>query len=272
MTQLSHFSLTFSFNVGDEIEVWGHSAGVTTDEWESNPSIDPYYVHDKYVASASDPSEYSFTYDISRGYVSAIYVNGSLAAHRTIDPVELPSVSIDDVIVRYHTITIYFSNANQNDNIYVYTHLGSYTTHTAEVMYSSDGVAIARFEGLTAGTTYEISVYVKDSLFDELTYSTEAYPTFQWDTTIESGAEMTVNWSTKEVSPITATEWNRFLDIYGLKTGTTYTHVSKGDSLSVKSGTTMREIADDLGVNVSVGDDITAQFFIDLMNALNALK
>lgn len=272
MAQLSQFSLTFSFNTGDEIEVWGHSPGVTTDDWISNPNIDPYYVYDKYTASSSDPHEYSFMYDVSRGYVAAIYVNGSLAARRTIDPVEVPSISIDDVIVRYHTITIYFSNASQNDHINVYIHLGAYTTHTAEVTYSNDGTAIARFEGLTAGTLYEISVYVAGMLFDELSYSTEAYPSFQWDTTIESGAEIAVDWSTKEVSPITATEWNRFLDIYGLKTGTTYTHVSKGDSLSVKSETTMRKIADNLGVDVSVGEEITAQFFIDLKNALNELK
>jgi hypothetical protein len=267
------FSLSFTCNPGDLIEVWGHSPGVTTEDYEKDPSIDPYYIHDKYTISDVEPPWYWFVYDETRGYVASIYVNGVLAEHRSIDPIVLPSVTVKDVEAGYHTITIYFTDTSSSDNLHVYYYLDTNTTRSATITYYNDGTARAYFDDLIPGKNYAIYIDANGyTAFDKLYCYTDDYPTFEWSTTIESGAEMTVNWSTKEVSPITAIEWNRFLDIYGLKTGTTYTHVSKGDSLSVKSGTTMRKIADNLGVDVSVGEEITAQFFIELKNALNTLK
>lgn len=269
---MAQFSISFSCNTGDLIDVWGHSPGVTTEDYENDPSIDPYYIHDSYTMSDTEPHWYWFLYDETRGYVAAVYVNGVLAERKTIDPIVIPNVKIDKVVTDYTSITIYFSNTNSGDNLRVCYYVDETTIHDASISYYQDGTARAQFNGLTSDKNYAIYVYADDVMIDKLYYSTNAYPEFQWSTTIERGAEMALNWNAKEVSPITAEEWNRFLDIYSLKKNITYPHVSKGDEFSVVNGATPKKIADDLGVGVAVGTEITAQFYIDLMNALNALK
>lgn len=270
MARIAQFSLSFSCNPGDSIEVWGHSTGVTSEDYEKDPSIDPYFIHDSYTMSDTEPHWYWFTYDEERGYVAAVYVNGVRVVDRTIAPVVFPEVTIERIDTNYRSISIYLANVIDVYGISAYINTTGGTSSSASITYYNDNTARVYFDELRAGTLYSISIYDDDSLVSEITISTLSYPTFEWDTTIAAGVSMVVNG--RNISPITAVEWNRFLDLYNLKKNTTYSHVSKGDTFSVKTGTTPRIIADDLGVEVHSVEHIKAQFFIDLKNALNALK
>lgn len=180
---MATITLTYSYEKGDLIAIWGHSPGVTSEDYENDNSIDPYYVHEEYTATQSGSNRYIFSYDETRGYVAAIYINGNLENHSDIAP-------------------------------------------TAIV--------------------------------------------FNWDTNITAGAEMAVV-GNLTFAPVTADEWNRLVNIVNTKKGTNYKHVSRGEDFSASNGSSVKTIADALGVSVSSSSFISAEFFHKLRDAVNAL-
>jgi len=137
------------------------------------------------------------------------------------------------------------------------------------VNYYGGNTAVASLSGLSDGTTYTVSITINGSTTTR-TVSTDSYPVFDWDSTIEVGAEMTVV-DNLTVAPVTAVEWNRLVDLVNLKTGSSHAHVAKGASFSAVDGMPVKKIANALNVSVSSTDCISAEFFKKLKNAVNAL-
>lgn len=96
---------------------------------------------------------------------------------------------------------------------------------------------------------------------------------FQWTTNIYQGAKMnswqnSINGATHP-APVTATEWNRLVTFVNAKCGTSIAPVSPGSMMNAAPGGNVRQVADALGVIVNKGERITAQFFLELQDAIN---
>lgn len=257
---MATFTLTFSYNTGDLVDVWGHSQGVTTEDYEKDPSIDPYYVHTSFTATESASGGYTFTYDTERGYVASIYVNGTLVATKNIAAVIPESPEISSVSTGYTSITVYIDNATGASIS------GTIGNKIGDVSFTGSTCRVY-FGGLNDGVTYTITISI-NGVSSTLTATTSSYPVFDWDTDIVAGASI-AQFGDLMFAPVTAAEWNCLVDIVNLKCGTTFSNVTSGEEFSIQENKSPRLIADVLNVPITDGDTLTAQFFIDLKNAIN---
>jgi hypothetical protein len=265
---IDSFSLTYTCKSGDTIAIWGHSPGVTYEDWLNNPSVDPYFVYQEFVASnVIEGAAYavSFSYDTERGYIAAIYVNNIRVADENIEAVLPDPPKISSTTSGYTSITVYIDNCYSSDSV-----SGTIGYMSGTVSYYTGGTCAVRFNGLSANTTYTVRITINGST-TTLPISTQAYPTFNWDTHIASNVEMGtyVKDNKQYPAPVTAEEWNRLVDLINLKYGNLLSHVSSGDEMVAGPGGNIRLVADALGVSVASGDRITAQFFLDLRTAVN---
>lgn len=265
---INSFILEYSCKSGDTIAIWGHSPGVTYEDWLNNPSIDPYFAYQEFTETdAPEGVTYgvSFTYDTERGYVAAIYVNGVRVAYRNIEAILPDPPEILKITSGYTSITVSIVNCPSSNSV-----SGTIGNISGMVYYYAGGACSVRFDGLSDNTEYEVRITINGST-TILSVTTQAYPTFNWDTNIASNVTMGtyVKNNKQYPAPVTAEEWNRLVDLINLKYGKTLSHVSSGDEMVAGSGGNIRLVADALGVSVNSEDGITAQFFLDLKNKIN---
>lgn len=96
---------------------------------------------------------------------------------------------------------------------------------------------------------------------------------FQWTTNIYKGAKI-ASWQSPATghtypAPVTADEWNRLVTLVNAKCSTSIPTVAQGERMYAGPGSKIRQVADTLDVAVDNGNRITAQFFLDLQDAIN---
>ena len=166
----------------------------------------------------------------------------------------------------YNYITITFKNYSSSTKIRVEVD-GQSASRT--------GNGDVTISGLKASTDYECYIYLNgSSSFSDAFAFTTLDAEFEWDTNIATGVRMSI-WQNPAngnifPAPVTASEWNRLVALVNKKCGTSIDTVSSGTRMLASSGKNVRLVADALGVAVSSGDIVTAQFFIDLADAINS--
>lgn len=153
---MASFSLSYSYKTGDTVEIWGHSQGVTYDDWQANPSIDPYFRHEKFTVTSQTSGttvSTTFNYDTERGYVAAIYVNNVQVAYKNIDEV---------IIQPEFSITTYTNSATVHIKNLKLGNSASFTVgSTTKSISSANGSEVQlTVDGLSSNTTYSYSVKV----------------------------------------------------------------------------------------------------------------
>lgn len=265
---MATFTLTYSYESGDSIAIWGHSIGVTTEDYENDPSIDPYFIHQEFTATESESAAAVFTYDPARGYVASIYVNGVLVNSRTIDAIVDNPPQIESVSPSYRSITVWIGNASTSDSISIYYFSGSTKIYGSVYFYSGNR-ASASIDGLSPGVSYTLYVVINGST-SQIVQSTLSYPVFEWDSDVSAGAQIPFDNTEKKAAPVTAAEWNRLVGYVNLKCGTSIGNVSQGEEMNLYEGGNVWRVAQALGVAVTPKSAVTAKFFNDLRDRYNS--
>lgn len=220
----------------------------------------------------------------STGYSALVTVNGlslgyiNFTTNAAPQPSQTYSVSYSK-----NTITVNISNLSVGDTAWFYLRetqdvsgsLPSYRALSYTRSSTSDSSSHVWTETVEYGVSYTYSIVVQpgDIYLVSGAEFTLTDGSFQWDTNIQAGAKM----STKMIqgvhypAPVTALEWNRLVSLVNKKCGTSIAEVVSGQSMYAGDGKNVRLVADALGVSVSRGDIITAQFFLDLRDAVNSL-
>lgn len=219
----------------------------------------------------------SFSYEYGITYVwSLYYYENSLATTKidggTVYTASPPTYSLSCGITN---VTANISNLSSGSSV-VFRVLNQVT---GNIIGSSSGTANGAsmsltVSGLSSNTTYTAQVLVDGTSIGYTDFTTK-YEEFKWDTNIYKGAKMNV-WQnpangTTRPAPVTAAEWNRLVSLVNQKCGTNIATVSSGKAMTASSGGNIRLVADALGVSVSGDSIVTAQFFLDLRDTVNAL-
>lgn len=120
---------------------------------------------------------------------------------------------------------------------------------------------------------YTVEIVINGITLTTTINTTPNIGTFQWTTNIYQGAKMnswqnSINGATHP-APVTAEEWNRLVTLVNAKRSTSIAPVSCGSMMNAAPGGNIRQVADALGVTINKGDRITAQFFLELQDAIN---
>lgn len=252
--------------------------------WRPSWDIDGDYLqYSNGIVNPNGTYTASFSYDYDVAYTWSLYYGQYGSATTYIDGGEteiVPSPKPQqtcDVSFDSNCITVTVSNLDVGDTAWFYLRetadtTGSYDSYRA-LSYtrsnSSDSSSKTWMEIVEYGISYTYSVIIQPNNIYLVNGAEFTIDGFEWDTYITQG--MSMNTYNKRPAPVTASEWNRLVDLVNKKCNTNISHVSSGDSMIASSGGNIRVVADALGVYVNSGNIITAQFFIDLRDAVNAL-
>lgn len=199
-------------------------------------------------------------------YEAYITVNEKSIGYRQFTTDSLPQASYNITNITTQSVTVAVDGAKSGSTVRL--NVGSNTiSGTAD----SDNKVALTVNNLEVGTEYTAQIYVEDVLLDD---GVRFFTLFDWwKSTVLYGVTM----SSYQVgdktypAPVTAEEWNRLVNLVNKKCGTGIIGVSRGEPMLAGSGQNIRLIADALIVPVNSKDVITAQFFLDLRDAVNAL-
>ena len=250
----------------------------------SNLSIDDnveftisLHANNLYIASTSDTATGS-TMTLSVGglvrdtkYSALVTVNGKSLGYQNLEPLS-PDFNISYTATSATATVI---NLIEGENVEFGLSEGAGGTNAQSTSGTASGESLSlSISGLTPSTYYTCyvkvnNVNIKNDEFTTLDAS--QIEDFEWDTDIRAGVKMnTYQYAgTYYPAPVTAAEWNRLIDLIKSKRGISIDYVSSGVHMSAKPGGNIRKVADALGVTINSGDRITAQFFLDLQDAIN---
>ena len=120
---------------------------------------------------------------------------------------------------------------------------------------------------------YTVKITINDIELETTINTTPNTGEFQWTTNIYKGAKMN-SWQNPangntHPAPVTAEEWNRLVTLVKVKLSISIPTVTQGERMYAGPGSKIRQVADALDVKVDNGNRITAQFFLDLQDAIN---
>ena len=176
-------------------------------------------------------------------------------------------------------------------------YLGTSQTHTSSSFTTGRSLSWT-FSDIPSRTDVTGYVRVYDySTDEEYDYDSDSVTTeapswpgnWYWETTVSKGSEMAysrISDTEIKVYPLTASEWNNFVDrvlevreYLGLSPGNlTALYVSRGDPFEADIPEAMRQVLDGMNPPTAVpsaitsGRNITAAFFNGLKNSLNSFK
>lgn len=139
----------------------------------------------------------------------------------------------------------------------------------------NDDSTIYRFSA-EPNKVYIVKIIINNIELEATINTTLSTGEFKWTTKIQQWEKMEI-WQHPASgyilpAPVTAEEWNRLVKIVNTKRGTNIDDVSTGEPMRAGPGGNIRQVADALGVKVDKGYRITAQFFLDLQDAVNNIK
>lgn len=122
-------------------------------------------------------------------------------------------------------------------------------------------------------SVYTVEIVINGITLTTTINTTPNIGTFQWTTNIYQGAKMN-SWQNStngatHPAPVTAEEWNRLVTLVNAKRSTSIPTVAQGERMYAGPGSKIRQVADILDVAVDNGNRITAQFFLELQDAIN---
>lgn len=242
-----------------------------------NAGNNTYYYSYEYVQGWYYVYQYNLTVEpstYSRDVIETVDVSGNITIQGTEPPTSQPSYVISDIT--HSSVTLTVSNLSIGDQVKCTVYLAS-AEIGSDSAYATGGDVSLSVIGLDSDTEYTITVIIVNqskSLGTKqfTTSSVSIEGDFEWDTDIRAGAIMNTYMytGTHYPAPVTAAEWNRLVDLVNKKCGTSIGKVASGVRMYASSGGNVRRVADALGVAVDSGDIITAQFFLDLRDAVNA--
>ena len=253
----------------------------------SNLSIDDeveftisLHVNNLYVASTSDTATGStMTLSVDglvrdTKYSALVTVNGKSLGYQNLEPLS-PDF---DVSYTATSATATVINLIEGESVEFGLSEGAGGTNAQSTSGTASGESLSlSISGLTPSTYYTCyvkvnNVNIKNDEFTTLDAS--QVEDFKWDTDIRAGAKMG-SWLNPangytHPAPVTADEWNRLVEIVKAKFDVSIPTVVRGERMWAGSGSSIRKVADALEVAVDDGYTITAQFFLDLRDAVNA--
>ena len=262
VTQSSVTLIVSNLDIGDEVKCAVYSkAGVeigSDSETASGGDVSLY------VGSLSSNTEYTVTVIIvnkSKSLGTQSFATTGTATGD--DPYIFNSGSSSDgteiFVVVYNTLSLSFATITVNG----FT-VGTYTCDDGSTTFT-----IAS----EPNSTYDVVIVIKGITLTATISTVVDSGEFKWKTPIKKGAKIPT-WQNPAngasfIAPVTADEWNRLVDLVNTKCGTFIDHVGSGAKMSAKPGGNIRQVADALDVAVDSGWTITAQFFLDLQDAIN---
>lgn len=255
----------------------------------SNLSIDDeveftisLHANNLYVASDSDiATGTTMTLSVSglvrdTKYAALVTVNGKSLGYQTLEPIS-PDF---DISYTATSATVTVINLIENEKVEFSLSEGANGTNAQSASGTAKGESLnLSINGLTPNTYYTYSVKVNGKNIRNdyfITLDASQIEDFKWTTNIYQWAKM-ASWQHPagghtHPAPVTAKEWNELVEIVNAKCGTNINKVSTSTPMRAGPGGNVRQVADALGVKVDKGYRITAQFFLDLQDAVNNIK
>lgn len=213
----------------------------------------------------------------STQHTARILVNGTSLGYQYFTTSDIPqptyTYSLTNIGTESVTVIIEDATVDSSVRLDVINATNGHIVGSSSDTVDSSSSAILSVGGLDVGLEYIVRVYIDEALIDNGTSFMTLFD--WWISDIRQYAPIN-SWQNPangntHPAPVTAIEWNRLVNIVNKKCKTSIPTVASGERMKAGTGQNVRMVADTLGVSVDSEWIITAQFFLDLRDAINIL-